>query len=185
MTRRWIALCLLVAGWVVVSAEGALAQGLSVDVSAGRIVYDPVSVNLGTNNVMGTLRYDDRRGAWVYGTGAAPLRDGDPIWGASGGGGRFTPSGAELRRAFFGVDADAHGFVFRDRVALLTGSGGAVQAIPFASVAAGSGRIEVRGGWRGQALSFASETTRRGVEEIGACRTPANECRSGDRRASG
>jgi len=168
MTRRWIVLCLLVAGWVVVPAEGALAQGLSFDVSAGRIVYDPVSVNLGTNNVMGTLRYDARRGAWVYGTGAAPLRDGDPVWGASGGGGRFTQSGAEARRVFFGVDADAHGFVFRDRVAVLTGTGGAAQAIPFASLAAGDGRIELRGGWRGQTLSFASETTRAGVLETGA-----------------
>ena len=168
MTRRWIALCLLIAGWVAVSGDGAHAQGLSFDVSAGRIVYDPVSVNLGTNNVMGTVRYDARRGAWVYGTGAAPLRDGDPIWGASGGGGRFTQSGAELRRVFFGAEADAHGFVFRDRVALLTGSGGAVQAIPFASVGAGTARIELRGGWRGQTLDFASETTRRGVVEAGA-----------------
>jgi hypothetical protein len=168
MTRRLIVLSLLLAGWVGVSTARVGAQGFSVDVSAGRIVYDPVSVNLGTNNVMGTLRYDGSHGAWVYGTGAAPLREGDPIWGASGGGGRFTPSGAETRRLFLGIDADAHGFLFRDRVALLTGTGGAAQAVPFASLAAGAGRVEVRGGWRGQALSFASETTRRGVEEIGA-----------------
>ena len=168
MTRRWIALCLLIAGWVAVSVEGAHAQGLSLDVSAGRLVYDPVSVNLGTNNVMGTLRYDARRGGWVYGTGAAPLREGDPIWGASGGGGRFTQLDAESRRLSFGVDADAHGFVFRDRIALLTGTGGAAQAIPFASLGSGSGHIELRGGWRGQTLSFASETIRRGVIETGA-----------------
>jgi hypothetical protein len=167
MNRRLV-LSLIVAGSSVLFANGVCAQGLSVDISAGRIVYDPVSVNLGTNNAMATLRYDTSRGAWVYGTGAAPLRNGDPVWGAFGGGGRFTPSSTTDRPIYVGADVDAHGFVFRDRVALLNGTGSAFEAIPFASVAAGPGRIEVRGGWRGQTLSFASETDRRGVVEAGA-----------------
>jgi hypothetical protein len=168
MTGRLILLSLIVAGSSVVFASGVCAQGLSIDVSAGRIVYDPVSVNLGTNNVMGTLRYDTNRGEWVYGTAAAPLHDGDPVWSAFGAGGRFTQPDAAVRSVFVGADVDAHGFVFRDAVALLTGTGGALEAMPFASVAAGPGRIEMRGGWRGQTLSFASETDRRGVVEGGA-----------------
>jgi hypothetical protein len=168
MIRRTLLLSLLVAGSSVVGATSVRAQGLSVDVSAGRIVYDPVSVNLGTNNVMGTVRYDARRGAWVYGTGAAPMREGDPVWGAFGGGGRLMQTGASARRVIVGADVDGHAFIFRDRVALLTGNGGTLEALPFASVPAGAGRIEVRGGWRGQTLDYASEVTRRGVLEAGA-----------------
>jgi hypothetical protein len=168
MRGRVVLLSLIVAGSSVVTASRVYAQGFSVDISAGRIIYDPVSVNLGTNNAMATLRYDLARGAWVYGTAAAPLRDGDPVWGAFGAGGRFTQALTESRPFFMGIDVDGHGFVFRDTVALLNGTGGALEAIPFASVAAGPGRIELRGGWRGQRLSFASETEGRGVIEGGA-----------------
>jgi len=168
MNGRLVLLSLMVAGSSVALAGRVYAQGFSVDVSAGRIVYDPVSVNLGTNNAMATLRYDMARGAWVYGTMAAPLRSGDPVWGSFGGGGRVTRPGTEDRPVFVGADVDAHGFMFRDTVARLNGTGGALEAIPFASVAAGPGRVELRGGWRGQRLSFASETEGRGVVEGGA-----------------
>jgi hypothetical protein len=168
MMRRAILASLVLAGSSVVFAPAVCAQGLSLDLSAGRIVYDPVSINVGTNNAMGTLRYDAARGSWVYGTAAAPLRDGDPIWGAGGAGGRFTPAGSSERRAFIGADVDAHAFLFRDVVAALTGRGGAIDAIPFAGVNAGSGRIELRGGWRGETLDFAGETENRGVFETGA-----------------
>jgi hypothetical protein len=77
-TRAGLLLAALVA---VIAPTDARGQGLSLDISAGRVVYDPVSTNLGTNNVMGTLRYDTRRGVWVYGTAATPLRGGDPVWG--------------------------------------------------------------------------------------------------------
>jgi hypothetical protein len=177
MSRPSLVLSLLIAGSSVVGATSVRAQGLSVDVSAGRIVYDPVSVNLGTNNVMGTVRYDARRGAWVYGTGAAPMREGDPVWGAFGGGARLMPAGAAARRVILGADVDGHGFVFRDRVALLNGTGGTLEALPFASVAAGSGRIEVRGGWRGQTLDYASEVIRRGVLEAGTRATYGQQVR--------
>lgn len=168
MIGRTGLLILLLAGSSVIVGSEAGAQGLSLDVSAGRIVYDPVSINLGTNNMMGTVRYDAQRGAWVYGTGAAPMHQGDPIWGAVGGGNRFMPSGSTVRRVFIGADVDAHGYLFRDTIALLAGHGGVVEAIPFASVAAGSARIEVRGGWRGETLEFASERENRGVFETGA-----------------
>lgn len=168
MIQRAIRLGLLIAGMSAMCADRTQAQGLSADVAAGRIVYDPLAVDLGTNNITGTLRYDANRGAWVYVTGAAPMRSGDPVWGGLGGGGRFTKPGTESRPLFFGADVGAQGFLFRDRVALLTGRGGSIDAIPFASVAAGPGRVELRGGWRGQTLDFASETINRGVFETGA-----------------
>src|SRR5215510_4915310 len=157
MMRRAILPSLVLAGSSVVFAPAVCAQGLSLDLSAGRIVYDPVSINVGTNNAMGTLRFDAARGSWVYGTAAEPLRDGDPIWGAVGAGRRFTQQGSDDRRTFIGADLDAHGFMFRDVVAELTGRGGTVDAIPFAGVNAGSSRIELRGGWRGEKLDFAGE----------------------------
>jgi hypothetical protein len=125
-------------------------------------------VNVGTNNVMGTVRYDALRGAWVYGTAASPMRSGDPVWGAVGTGGRFQPSGAERRRVSFGADLGVHAFLFRDAVVDQTGRGGTIEVIPFASVTAGSGRLEMRGGWRGQTLSFTDATDNRGVVEMGA-----------------
>lgn len=169
MSGRATCACLLLAGLVAGSVPNeARGQEWSVDLSAGRIVYDPVAVNVGTNNVVGTLRYDARRDAWVYGTAAAPLRDRDPLWGALGTGGRFLLPGSEGRRATVGVDLGLHGFLFRDAVAEQIGNGGTLEAIPFTRVSAGAGRIELRGGWRGHALSFAGATQNRGVFETGA-----------------
>src|SRR5262245_52140340 len=68
----------------------AHGQGWSADVSAGRLVYDPVSANLTTNNLIGSLRYDAGRETWVYGAAAVPAGDEGPFWGAVGGGGRLT-----------------------------------------------------------------------------------------------
>jgi len=66
MSRRAISVSLLlsvlVSGTMLTEARG---QEWSIDVSAGRIVYDPTSASAGTNNLMGTVRYDARRGTWV------------------------------------------------------------------------------------------------------------------------
>lgn len=147
----------------------AHSQGWSVDLSAGRIVYDPASVNVATNSLVGTVRYDAPRGVWVYGASAPPLRDGETLWGAFGAGGRFLPSGrSETRRVDVGADVGAHGFLFRDAVTVQTGRGVTFEAIPFASVAAGAGRVEFRGGWRGHSLSYGGVTQQRSVFETGA-----------------
>lgn len=160
---------LLLAGTVALSAPANLhAQGVSVDVSAGRLVYDPVSANVGANNVMGSLRYDTPREAWVYGAVGAPLADGDTLWGAAGAGGRFMAPGSNRRRATVGADVGAHGFSFRDAVADQVGTGGTLEAIPFARFSAGLGFVEGRGGWRGHTLSFAGGRERRDVLETGA-----------------
>jgi hypothetical protein len=142
-------------------------QGLSLDISTGHVVYDPVSAGVPTNNVVGTLRYDAPRGLWIYGTAATPLRHGDPVWGTSGIGGRVVPSGSRDRRATFGADLGAHGFLFRDAVVDEAGRGVTIDAFPFVQAATGRASVEVRGGWRGHTLSYAGATQHRGVVEAG------------------
>jgi len=152
----------------VLASTDARGQGLSVDVSAGSIVYDPVSANVGTTNVMGTVRFDGLRGGWVYGTAATPLRSGDPLWGSFGAGSRLLPSGSTSRRVNLGVDLGAHGFFFRDAVVDQTGRGATVDAFPLVNISSGNASLELRGGWRGHTLAFAGTTENRGVWETGA-----------------
>lgn len=150
------------------AADDARGQGLSVDVSAGRAVYDAVSATVATTSVMGTVRYDADSGLWVYGTMAGPLRNDDPTWGAFGVGGRFLPSNSTQRRATAGIELGAHGYVFRDALVDRSGNGGTIEAVPFVNLATGSGSIEVRGGWRGHSLSYAGGVERRSAVEAGA-----------------
>jgi hypothetical protein len=157
----------IVAGLIACLGMRASAQGLAVEVSAGRIVYDPLSASLGTSNLMGTVRFDAMRGTWVYGSTAVPLRDGDPLWTAFGAGGRLTSGPVTGRGVLAGADAGVHGFFFRDTTASLHGRGGAIDAIPFISVPAGQVRLEVRAGWRGQTLTYGGLNDRRGVFETG------------------
>lgn len=145
----------------------AHGQGWSADVSAGRVIYDPVSANVSTNNVIGSLRYDTRREIWVYGAGAVPTGDTGTFWGALGTGGRFIFSAPRAGRASIGADVGAHGFSFRDRVVDQGGAGGTLETIPFARLAVGTGFVEGRGGWRGHTLSFAGTRERRRVFETG------------------
>jgi hypothetical protein len=160
--RDWLLL------FAIVAPTGAWAQGLSVDVAAGRMIYDPVSANVSTNNVMGTLRYDARRDAWVYGTAAAPLRTGDPVWGSFGAGGRLLPSSAERRRVNVGLDLSGYGYMFRDAVVDQTGRGAGMDALPFVRLSSGAAGVELRGGWHGHTLAYAGTTEHRGVFETGA-----------------
>jgi hypothetical protein len=165
MTHRAIAgLCLSL---IAVGGSVRLpAQGLSVDVSAGRLVYDPLSTDLGTNNLMGTIRYDTVRQAWVYGTAAPPLGDGATFWGGAGTGGRFAARSSS--RVVVGADLAAHGYTFRDAVVDQVGTGAIADAMPFVRMSAGLGFVEGRGGWRGHTLSLAEVRERRDVFETGA-----------------
>ena len=165
MSRRATIPLILVVSLSAVTPTAASAQVWSIDLSGGRTVYEPVSVNLGTNNLVGTVRYDARRGAWVYGTAALPLGDAAPFWDGVGAGGRY--SRQSLRHLSFGADVGAHGFMFRDATAEQMGSGGVIEGIPFANVSAGAASVELRGGWRGHSLSFAGTRQKRGVFETG------------------
>jgi hypothetical protein len=151
----------------VILATAARGQGWSADISAGRLVYDPLAASIGTNNVMASLRYDTRRDTWVYGAGALPAGSEGPFWMAGGTGGRLMPAAARTRRAGIGADVGVHGFSFRDRVSNEGGTGGTLEAIPFLRIAAGSGFVEPHAGWRGHSLSFAGVRENRGVFESG------------------
>jgi hypothetical protein len=147
--------------------NAAHGQGWSADLSAGRLVYDPFAVSIGTNNVTASLRYDTRRDGWVYGAGAVPAGSEGPFWLAGGAGGRVMPAAARTRRVGVGADLGAHGFSFRDRVTNEGGAGGTLDALPFLHVAVGTGFVEPRVGWRGHTLSFAGAREHRGVFESG------------------
>lgn len=146
--------------------SAAHAQAWTLDLSAGRTVYDPLALNVGTNNLVGTVRYDAPRGAWVYGTGAVPLGDSAQFWDGAGVGGRFSRASTFPHLAF-GADAGAHGFMFRDATIEQMGHGGILEAIPFVNVSNGGARVELRGGWRGHSLSFDGLRQARGVFETG------------------
>jgi len=148
-------------------ATAARGQGWSADVSAGRLVYEPLSANVSTSSLIGSLRYDTRSDTWVYGTVAAPGSDGT-LWGAVGTGGRVMLNRSQLHRVSVGADVGVHGYSFRDRVVDQVGTGGTLEAIPFARVSEGAGFIEGRAGWRGHTLSFAGVRENRGVFETGA-----------------
>jgi len=117
---------------------------------------------------MGSLRYDTRIGSWVYGAGALPAGDGGTLWAAGGTGARAIFASPAGGRARVGADLGGHGFWFRDRVVALSGTGAAVDAMPFVRMAIGTAFVEGGGGWRGQTLSFAGVRENRGVFETGA-----------------
>ena len=153
---------------IVTSASVGLvfAQEWSVDVSAGRTVYDPLAATLGTNTLLGMIRYEGGRDTWVYGAAAPPSGESGTFWGAAGAGRRLmrTPQGG---RSSLGADVGVHGFSFRDRLVGLSGTGGTLEASPFVRVTLGDGFVEGGGGWRGHTLSFAGARENRGVFETG------------------
>jgi hypothetical protein len=156
----------LLASLVISIPSAVCAQGLSVDVSAGRLVYDPLVANIGTNNLMGSLRYDTAREIWIYGAAAAPLTDTATFWGGAGAGGRLATRSNP--RASVGADVGAHGYSFRDAIVDQVGRGGIAEVIPFVRLSAGLGYVEGRGGWRGHTLTLSGVRESRGVLETGA-----------------
>jgi hypothetical protein len=168
MTGRTFAALVIVGATAFGLTSDSHAQGLSLDVSAGRLVYDPIAVNVSTNNLVGSLRYDARSGLWVYGAAAAPLGQDDTFWTAAGAGGRIVAARPANRRMTLGADVGAYGVSFRDAIADQVGTGATVEAIPFARVDAGLAFVEARGGWRGHTLSFAGVRDNRTALETGA-----------------
>jgi hypothetical protein len=144
----------------------AAAQTWFAELSAGRTDYDPLVVDTGSNNLSGTIRYEGLKNLWMYGTAAAPLGAQDPFWSGLGAGGRLliphSPSGV-----VFGADVDVHGFVYRDRIVQYTGTGGSLDAMPFAAFSFGPAYLNVQGGWRGQTFSYSTGRESRSVLDGG------------------
>lgn len=153
------------------AAAGALApasgQGLAVDLSAGSVVYEPLATNVRASNIIGTLRFESTDRLWIYGSGGVPLQGDDSSWASAGVGGRMQTA-SEVRRPRPGIDLGAQGYLFRDPVLAAQGIGATVDVLPFVSVPAGSGRVEVRAGARGHTLSYAGNRESRAVIETGA-----------------
>jgi hypothetical protein len=168
VTRSSIATTVVVMVLVLNITGTARAQGWSVDLSGGRLVYDPALIDAATSTMMGTLRYATRGDLWVYGTAAVPASDSGTFWTSAGMGGRLLVPASPDNRVTFGADVSGHGFLFNDRVVDQGGSGATVEAIPFARYAVGAGFVEGRGGWRGHTLSFGGLRDNRGVFEAGA-----------------
>jgi hypothetical protein len=141
------------------------AQGLSADISAGRLVYDEGSTTVGSDNVLGTIRYE-QHDAWLFGSVAAPVSGSDTFWTAVGTGGRLRLPWRSQRLSI-GVDADAHAFSFRDRLVDQTGVGGALETLPFLQLAFGSAFLEGYSGWRGHTVAQAGVRSNRDVIESG------------------
>jgi hypothetical protein len=136
-----------------------------VDLSAGRLVYDPLAATVGTSNLIGSVRHDSSRNTWVYGAAALPMGDNGTLWGGGGIGGRLMRTSPPGGVASIGADVGAHGFTFRDRVVALSGSGGTLEAFPFVRVGLGDGFVEGGAGWRAHTLSFAGVRENRAVIE--------------------
>lgn len=168
MSRRATLACVLLSHLVAVAApSSAHAQVWSLDLSGGRTVYEPLPLNVSTNNLVGSVRYDARRGEWVYVTAAVPLGDAAPFWDGVGAGGTFSRPASRVPHLSVGADLDAHGFMFRDAAVQEFGSGAIFEAVPFARVSRDAASVEVRGGWRAHSLSFTGTTQTRGVFETG------------------
>lgn len=164
MTRAAAIVGVCILGGLVPAA--ARAQGSSLDVSAGRTVYQPISSNVTGSSAIATLRHEWVGGAWVYGSGGAPLQSDDSAWGAGGAGQRFSRNlGASGLAA--GFDIGGHGYLFRDGVLGGTGAGATIDAIPYLLLPAGDADLEFRGGWRGHTLSYGGTRESRGVIEAG------------------
>src|SRR5688500_14233668 len=136
------------------SPAPARAQGLSVDASTGRIAYDPITTGEATHNVAATVRYETVRDHRIYGSASAPLRSGDPLWGAVGAGGRLLLPRSEGRRVTAGADVGGEGFLFRDRVALQIGNAVSIDALPFVMLSGCASGVDLLSGWRGHAPSM-------------------------------
>ena len=175
MSRGAVAAPLVLASLLVgLGFQTAFAQSRTLDVSIGRIALDRVAAPPETSDLLGrpsnlvvSVRQTTARGSWLYGSASTPFSDEALRWGAAGAGGRFMLPDQARHRVSAGVDLATHGYVFRDALADATGTGGVLEGFAVATVAAGRARMDLRGGWRGQTLSLAGTTRRRGVVEGG------------------
>jgi hypothetical protein len=168
MTRRDVcaagARALVGALALLLLAAPARGQGWAADVYAGRALYEPVSANVAATSLVGALRYGAPRRTWFYAAAAAPLDDSAPAWGASGAASRW-PLQLPGPGLTTGLDIGAHGYVYRDAISGLTGSGGTLEAGSFLEAALARLRLEVRVGGRQHLATYDGERTGRSALE--------------------
>lgn len=87
--RHLLAAAALVAAAFAPARLGA-QQGWTIDLSAGRAIYDPVAASIGTDNVMLGVQYVGVRPVWFYLSGGTPISSEGTPWGAAGLGGRIS-----------------------------------------------------------------------------------------------
>jgi hypothetical protein len=146
----------------------ASAQPWSVDVSAGRIAYDPVVGDIGTNSLVAGIRYDAERGTWVNGAIAPALGERHPFWASAGAGVRLGAPLSSRRMFSAGLDLGGDVFAFGDPVVDRSGRGATVDALPFARVSSGPAYVDGFGGFRAHTLSVSGATQNRRILETGA-----------------
>jgi hypothetical protein len=145
-------------------ATPARGQGWAADVYAGRALYEPVSANVAATSLVGAVRYGAPGRTRFYVAAAAPLDDSAPAWGALGGTNRW-PRRLGGPGLTTGLDVGAHGYVYRDAISGLTGSGGTLEAGSFLEAALARLRIEVRVGGRQHLATYDGEQSGRGALE--------------------
>jgi hypothetical protein len=120
-------------------------------VYAGRSKYQDGLSDLGTTNAVLGLQYAGSQQTWLYLSGAAPLRTADPFWGAGGLGRRLAAGKPHFA---IGIDAGAHGHLFRDRDSSAIGVGGTLFAMPVISLRSRAATLELRSGVRHYSSRF-------------------------------
>jgi hypothetical protein len=141
------------------SAAPVPAQAWSVDLSAGHAAYDALPSRLSAAHLALALRYRTSS-LWSYAMSAAPLGSTDPYWSAVGAGLRL---GGERGRRRVGVEAAAHGYLFRDRVLDADGRGAVLEAGPFATAAWRGVDLDARAVYQHHLLDFDEAREGRGV----------------------
>jgi hypothetical protein len=135
-------------------------QGWGLDLYAGRALYDAVSASIPATNLVAGIRHSGAAPDWLYLAAAAPLGDDAPWWAAAGGSRRLLAAGTRAGSGA-GLDLAAHGYLFRDAVALQTGTGGTLEPRLFAALAQDGARLELSGGWLHHSSSFAGHVVNR------------------------
>jgi hypothetical protein len=141
---------------LLIAAASAPAQEWTADASVGRIAQPSLPGALGSTGAALGLRYEGPR--WLYLTAGMPFDSAGPAWGALGAGARFS---RPWRGIEAGIDADAHGFVYRDAIARANGGGATLEAMPLVAGERGPVRVELRSGLQHHTSSFDGETDSR------------------------
>lgn len=149
---RSLRVAALVAGAIAAAAAPTHAQDWSLELSAGRSVYDVLSSRVTTDNVIAGVSYSGWPAMSLFGATGIPFSGQDTLFLTGGAAAR--PSVPVLRRTgAVGVDLAGQAFIYRDGSVAQRGTGGAVDAFPFVRFTFHAASLEARAGWRGYTVS--------------------------------